>query len=125
MMNNTLQTVAVLGASNKPERYSNQAVLLLKGHGHSVIPVHPALTGIDESPVSPSLANITQPVDTLTIYLNPTLSAELTEDILDLAPGRVIFNPGTESPALAAAHDAQKIPHKNACTLVLLRSNQF
>jgi predicted CoA-binding protein len=124
-MTDSNQTVAVLGASNKPDRYSHQAVLLLKEHGHTVIPIHPALTEIDGTPVTPSLADIDQPVDTLTLYLNPARSAELTEEILDLAPARVIFNPGTESPDLASALTDQGIPHENACTLVLLRSNQF
>jgi uncharacterized protein len=35
------QRVAVLGASHKPERYSNQAVRMLKEYGHTVIPVTP------------------------------------------------------------------------------------
>jgi predicted CoA-binding protein len=119
------QSVAVLGASNKPDRYSHQAVLLLKEHGHAVFPVHPSLTEIDGTPVTPSLAEIDQSIDTLTIYLNPALSADLTEEILDLAPARVIFNPGTESSDLASALDDHGIPHENACTLVLLRSRQF
>ena len=40
------ETVVVLGASPKGERYSNQAVLALVGHGHRVIPVHPLLKEI-------------------------------------------------------------------------------
>ena len=35
--------VAVLGASNKPERYSFKAVRLLREMGHTAFPVHPAL----------------------------------------------------------------------------------
>lgn len=39
--------VAVLGASTKPERYSNIAVYSLLEHGHEVIPVNPAHTEIN------------------------------------------------------------------------------
>lgn len=35
-------TVAVLGASDKPDRYSNRAVRLLLEHGYTVLPVHPS-----------------------------------------------------------------------------------
>jgi predicted CoA-binding protein len=35
--------VAVLGASNKPDRYSYKAVMLLKEMGHAPYPVHPTL----------------------------------------------------------------------------------
>jgi len=39
-------TVAVLGASNNPDRYSYQAIDLLAKHGHRVYPIHPLLTEI-------------------------------------------------------------------------------
>jgi predicted CoA-binding protein len=35
------ETVVVLGASPKPERYSWQAVNTLTEHGHRVLPVNP------------------------------------------------------------------------------------
>ena len=34
--------VAVLGASRKPQRYSNRAVRALAQHGYRVVPVNPA-----------------------------------------------------------------------------------
>ena len=39
--------VAVIGASAKPERYSYQAVKLLREKGHAVYPVHPSLREIE------------------------------------------------------------------------------
>jgi predicted CoA-binding protein len=119
------QTVAVLGASNNPERYSNMAVRRLRDAGHRVIPVNPALETIEDLPVVKSLGDIADPVDTLTLYVGPQRSAPMTEDILRLAPKRVIFNPGTESPELATALDRANIPHLEACTLVLLQTGQF
>jgi predicted CoA-binding protein len=119
------QTVAVLGASNNPERYSNMAVRRLRGAGHRAIPVNPALETIEDLPVVKSLGDIADPVDTLTLYVGPQRSAPMIEDILRLAPKRVIFNPGTESPELATALDQANIPHLEACTLVLLQTGQF
>jgi predicted CoA-binding protein len=119
------QTVAVLGASNNPERYSNMAVRRLRDAGHRVIPVNPALETIEDLPVVKSLGDIADPVDTLTLYVGPQRSAPMIEDILRLAPKRVIFNPGTESPELATALDQANIPHLEACTLVLLQTGQF
>ena len=40
--------VAVLGASRKPARYSNQAVRLLKTSGYRVIPIHPQFSAESE-----------------------------------------------------------------------------
>ena len=41
------ETVAVLGASPKRERYSNQAIRLLRDYGHTVLPVNPAQQEIE------------------------------------------------------------------------------
>ena len=61
------QTVAVLGASANPERYSNMAAHRLRDAGHRVIPVNPALEQIEGLPVTQSLGDIAEPVDTLTL----------------------------------------------------------
>ena len=119
------QTVAVLGASHKPERYSNQAVRMLKEYGHDVIPVTPGRKEIEGLPVVAQLSEIERPVDTLTLYVGPQRSLQLLEAIVALRPGRVIFNPGTESTDLEAALNKAGIAWQHACTLVLLRTGQF
>jgi len=124
-VNSTQQTVVVLGASSKPERYSNQAVRLLIEHGHTVIPVHPSISKIEGLSVIASLAELSLPVDTLTIYLSPARALPLQDDLLALKPKRVIFNPGTENPELKQALELQGIYTEEACTLVLLNTGQF
>lgn len=120
----TPHTVAVLGASDNPERYAFRAVQLLREYGHRVLPVHPALHTVDGLPVVKSLAEL-PPVDTLTLYVGSARLPALAGDIVRLRPGRVLFNPGTESPELQSALDQAGIPWLEACTLVLLRSGQF
>ncbi len=117
--------VAILGASNKPERYSFQAVRLLAEKGHAVLPVHPALATIDGVPVFKQLADIPVPLHTLTVYVGPERSAALAAAILAARPQRVVFNPGAENPSLAQQLQAAGIQVENACTLVLLRTGQF
>ncbi len=119
------QRVAVLGASHKPERHSNQTIRLLLEHGHTVVPINPRLDTAEGIPVVHALGEIDGVIDVLTLYVGPERSAPLAEDIVQLNPGRVIFNPGTESTALEARLDAADIPHERACTLVLLRTGQF
>jgi predicted CoA-binding protein len=118
------QTVAVLGASDNPERYSHQAVLLLQQHGHRVLPIHPALETIAGLPVVKNLGDLPA-VDTLTLYVGAARLSAMAEEIVSSRPGRVIFNPGTESSELQAALTAAGIPWQEACTLVMLRTGQF
>ena len=119
------ETVVVLGASPKPERYSNQAVRALVEHGHRVIPVHPLLKKIAGVPAVAALRGITGPVNTLTLYVGPERGKELLQDMINLGPDRVIMNPGTESDDLEEELNAKGIAVLRACTLVMLRTDQF
>ena len=119
------ETVVVLGASPKPERYSNQAVRALVEHGHRVIPVHPLLKKIAGVVVVPALSGIKDPVNTLTLYVGPERGKELLQDMINLDPDRVIMNPGTESDEIEEALNAKGIAVLRACTLVMLRTGQF
>ena len=117
--------VVVLGASPKPTRYSNMAVRQLKAKGYRVIPVHPKADTIGDLPVVHSLRDISEKVHTLSLYLGPLHSRGQLEGILALAPKRVIFNPGTESPQLMDRLETAGIECLHACTLVMLRSGLF
>ncbi len=117
--------VVVLGASNKPLRYSNQAIHKLLEQGYRVTPVHPRLETIEGLPVAPALPAVAQPVDTLTLYVGPERLEPLIDEVVRLKPKRVIFNPGTESPALQARLEQAGIHWLEACTLVMLRIGTF
>jgi predicted CoA-binding protein len=119
------ETVVVLGASPKPERYSNQAVRALVEHGHHVIPVHPLLKKIAGVVAVPALSGVKDPVDTLTLYVGPERGKELLQDIINLGPDRVIMNPGTESDEIEEELNVKGIAVLRACTLVMLRTGQF
>ncbi|RME31093.1 MAG: CoA-binding protein [Candidatus Zixiibacteriota bacterium] len=117
--------VAVLGASPKEDRYSFKAVKMLAEHGHKPIPVHPAGHVVNGIKALTSLDEIDQPVDTLTVYVNPKISSGELDRILKLRPRRVIFNPGAENEELAGKLEEAGIEVVRACTLVLLQTEQF
>ena len=117
--------VAVIGASNKQDRYSYKAVVLLREKGHTPYPVHPSLAAVDEIPVYASLRNIPTPIDTISIYLSASHQNAVAEDILRSGARRVIFNPGAENPKLLARLKTAGIEAMDACTLVLLNTGQF
>ena len=117
--------IVVLGASNKPLRYSNQAVRLLLEKGYRVTPVHPRLEVIEGLAVAPTLQAVQPPVDTLTLYVGPERLKYLIDDVILLKPKRVIFNPGTESNDLKSKLEHTGIHWLEACTLVLLRIGTF
>lgn len=119
------ETVAVLGASPKRERYSNQAIRMLRDYGHTVLPVNPAQAEIEGLPVTARIDDLPRGIDTVTFYLSPAHSAPLQDALLALRPKRAIFNPGAENPELERALEDAGIRVEEACTLVLLRTGQF
>ena len=119
------ERVVIVGASNNPERYSHRTLLLLRKHGHEVVPVHPKLAEIEGAPVIADLGLITGPVDTVTLYVGMAISSGLTEKLVALKPRRVIFNPGAENAVLAKALQKAGIACEEACTLVLLNTGRF
>lgn len=120
-----MSRVAVLGASDNPERTAYQALQRLLDNGHEVIPVSPKGGEILGLPVQASLAQIAAPVDTVTLYVGPDRQPALLPDIVALKPRRVIFNPGTENAALYPQLQQAGIAVQEACTLVLLATHQF
>ena len=121
-----METVAVIGASSKEDRYSNKAMKMLEEYGHNPIPVAPAEEEILGRKVFKNLSEIEENIDTVTIYLSPNRqSYELVQDIIETAPKRVIFNPGTENKETYEKLDNANIKYIEACTLVLLKTNEF
>ncbi len=119
------ETVVVLGASSKPDRYSHKAMLLLQENGHTPIPVHPKEETILDRKVFADLSELDVPVDTVTIYVRPDLLKKQLDDLFNLHPRRVIMNPGTEDEGIATELKNRKIEVVQACTLVMLNTGQF
>jgi hypothetical protein len=119
------QTVLLLGASPKPERYAHRALLALTARGHRVVPVHPVHASVEGIPCVKRLEDVCEKIDTVTLYVGPDTSTPLTDALIRLRPGRVIFNPGTENPPLERRLQEARIPTLRACTLVMLSTGQF
>ncbi len=117
--------VIVLGASNKPDRFSYKAVDQLLQAGHTVFPVHPIIKEVLGQPVYTSLDLIKKPIDTITLYVAAQKSTSLMAAILTMNPRRLIFNPGAENPELEEAASDAGIQVIRACTLVMLSVGEF
>tara|TARA_B110000093_G_C12926823_1_gene391714 strand:- start:180 stop:548 length:369 start_codon:yes stop_codon:yes gene_type:complete len=114
----------VIGATPKPERYAYIATEMLHDFGHAVVPYGIKNGTIGDYTILNEWPN-SQEFDTITLYINPTLQEGFYDQILALKPKRIIFNPGTENSALEEMAKAKNIKTLDACTLVLLRTNQY
>jgi len=81
------------------------------------------LKEIDGQPVLPALAQVPPAPDVVSLYVGAQASAALEADLKRLRPGKVVFNPGAENPALMASLSRDGVAAEEACSLVLLSQN--
>lgn len=119
------ENVCVLGATEKQDRYAYHAMQELRAAGHTVYLVNPRLTEIDGLPCYADLASIPVSIDTVTLYIEERRLPDQLAALIELRPTRVIFNPGTEHAESMKLLEEAGIQVVTACTLVMLRTNQF
>lgn len=118
------KTTLVIGASSKEERYSFKAITRLREKGHKVY-AQALKSGQIEDVVFDTEQKVYEDIHSVTLYIGPAHQKELEKYITKLNPKRVIFNPGTENPSLEKALQEKGIEVLEACTLVLLSTNQY
>lgn len=114
----------VVGASLNEDRYSNKAIKLLREYKHEVVAFGLKSGVVSGVTIDTELVDY-KDIDTVTMYINPSRQNELYNYIISLNPRRVIFNPGTENSEFQQLLSQEGVEFEEACTLVLLRTNQF
>ncbi len=114
----------VLGASLKPYRYSNIAIKRLVENNIEVMAI-----GLRKGEVAGVQIETGKPdfdaIDTITLYINAQRQEEYYEYLIALEPKRILFNPGTENKVFEMLLEENKIMFEQACTLVLLSTQQY
>lgn len=114
----------VIGATTNKERYAYKAIHNLIGKSHQVVAIG-AKKGMALDITIETEKVPFQGIDTVTLYINPTIQRDYYDYIISLHPRRVIFNPGTENPELYTLLQENNIEFEASCTLVLLATNQY
>nr|WP_047166970.1 CoA-binding protein [Sphingomonas sp. Y57] len=81
----TAKTIAMVGASDRPDRPSHGVMRFLLSRGYDVIPVNPQLAGqrIHDRPVLASLDEIRAPIDIVDIFRNSTAAGPVIDAAID------------------------------------------
>ena len=114
----------VLGASEKPERYSYKAIHMLRKYNMDVEAIGNRAGKVADISFGHE-AIVFDDIHTVTLYLGPANQEPYYDYILSLKPKRLIFNPGTENDTLWAMAQKAGIECMEACTLVLLSTGQY
>ena len=80
------QTIAVVGASSKPERDSYKVIESLLEHGYKVFPVNPNEEGSSVLGLNfyPNLSSIQQPIDMVDVFRTSDAVFEIAEEAIKI-----------------------------------------
>lgn len=102
------RTIALVGASDRPDRPSYGVMRELQDHGYRVIPVNPQITGehVHGEFIFRDLSQIGEPIDIVDIFRRSEAAGEAVDDAIAAGAKAVWMQLGVINEAAAARAEA-------------------
>ncbi len=102
------RTIAMIGASDRPDSPSYGVMAKLQAHGYRVIPVNPQITGehIHGEFVFRELSQLGDPIDIVDIFRNSAAAGEAVDQAIAVGAKAVWMQLGVVNEAAAARAEA-------------------
>lgn len=102
------RTIALVGASDRPDRPSYDVMRFLQGQGYRVIPVNPQITGehVHGEYVWRELSQIGEPIDLVDIFRRPQAAGEAVDQAIAAGAKAVWMQLGVINEEAAARAEA-------------------
>jgi predicted CoA-binding protein len=103
-----VRTIAMIGASDRPDRPSYGVMAFLQAHGYRVIPVNPQITGehVHGEFVWRELSQIGDPIDMVDIFRNSEAAGAAVDEAIAGGARAVWMQLGVVNDAAAARAEA-------------------
>ncbi|HEU4968032.1 CoA-binding protein [Sphingomonas sp.] len=104
----SIRTIALVGASDRPDRPSYEVMAFLQRRGYRVIPVNPQITGehVHGEYVWRELAQIGEPIDMVDIFRRPQAAGEAVDQAIAAGAKAVWMQLGVINEQAAARAEA-------------------
>lgn len=103
-----VRTIAMIGASDRPDRPSNGVMRFLQNHGYRVIPVNPTITGehVHGEYVWRELSQIGEPIDMVDIFRKSSEVEPIVDQAIAIGAKAVWMQLGVIDEVAAARAEA-------------------
>ncbi len=91
------ETVAVVGLSNDPEKYSHEVGSYLKEQGYRIIPVNPTEEEVIGERAYETVDQIPERIDVVDVFLPPEKTSEIAEDAVRAGAKALWLQEGIEN----------------------------
>ena len=118
------RTIALVGASPRPERPSNEVMRYLLANSYRVIPVRPHRREVLGIPCVDSVLEIDEPIDLVDVFRRAEFCPQVAEQAAAAGAKALWLQLGIVSPeARRIAEEAGMDYVENACTAIVHRSS--
>ena len=102
------RTIAMIGASDRPDRPSNGVMKFLIDHGYRVLPVNPQITGehVHGEYIWRELGQIGEPIDMVDIFRRPQAAGDAVDEAIRVGAKAVWMQLGVINEDAAARAEA-------------------
>ena len=109
----SMQTIAVVGMSPKPERPSHYVSMYMKQHGYNIIPVNPGHDEIAGIKCYPSLKEISEPVDVVDVFRRSEYILPIAESAINIKAKALWLQDGVIN------HEAAELANNSGLIVVM------
>ena len=111
--------IAIIGASNRRQKYGNKAVRAYQQRGDEVFPINPAQNEIEGLKAYRSVLEVPGEIDIASFYVAPEVGLKVIEEVAQKGIKKVLLNPGAESNELLQRSEELGIDATVACSIIL------
>ena len=115
-----LKRWAILGATNKFEKYGYKIFKILLDKGYEVYPVNPRINTIDGVKVYATLLEIPETIDVVDFVVNPKIGEKLIHHVSQLGIKNIWLQPGARSEELDRLSEELNLNVVKSCVLAVL-----
>ena len=109
----SMQTIAVVGMSPKPERPSHYVSMYMKEQGYNIIPVNPGHNEISGIKCYPSLEEIIEPVDIVDVFRRSEYVVPIAESAINIKAKALWLQDGVIN------HEAAELASKSGLIVIM------
>ena len=92
--------IALVGASNEPQKFGNRIYLDLRSKGYDVVPVNPKDKQIEGDRSYASIGMMEELPDIVNLVVPPPIAMKVAQEAVELGIEHLWFQPGSESDEL-------------------------
>ncbi len=111
------KTIAIIGASRDPKKYSHKAVKAFLQAGYKVYPINPHATTIANLDSFADIEDLPEEVAEVSIYLPPYLTVGVLQSLVDYPVKKIYLNPGSVDDISRDLAKKLELPIVESCSI--------